>query len=364
MIFLNTLAAEESFLIERAKIYWRKDMAKMRAIQVDKPNGPLKLVERDIPEPKAGSVRIKIQACGICHSDSFCVEGTFPGIKYPKVPGHEIAGIIDAVGSGVIEWKKGQRVGVGWQGGYCGQCEPCRRGKFVLCQRGQVPGIAYDGGYADYMIAPIEALALIPEELSAVEAAPLMCAGITTFNSLRNSGARGGDLVAILGVGGLGHLAIQFAAKMGFKTVAIARGKDKEPLAKKLGARLYIDSEKQNPAEELTKLGGAKVILSTVTNSKAMSALVEGLGTDGKLILLGISPDPIEAPPLALIRKRCSVAGWPSGSSIDSQDTMDFSAQTGVRSMSEVFPLERAAEAYERMMSGKARFRIVLTTGN
>jgi D-arabinose 1-dehydrogenase-like Zn-dependent alcohol dehydrogenase len=335
-------------------------MAKMRAVQVDKPKGSLQLVERAIPEPKAGSVRIKVQACGVCHSDSFAVEGSFPGVKYPRVPGHEVAGVIDAIGSGVTEWKVGQRVGVGWQGGYCGHCEACRRGNFVLCRFGQVCGLSYDGGYADYMVAPQEALALIPQELSAIEAAPLMCAGVTTFNSLRNSGAQGGDLVAILGVGGLGHLAVQFAAKMGFKTVAIARGKDKESLARKLGAFHYIDSATQNSAEELTKLGGAKVIASTVTDAKAMSAIIAGLGNGGKLIFLGITPEAVEVFTLALISAKRSVVGWSSGSSIDSQDTMSFSAQTNIRSMNEIFPLDQAGKAYERMMSGKARFRVVL----
>lgn len=335
-------------------------MGKMRAVQVSAPKGALELVEKEIPEPTKGTVRIKIQACGICHSDSFTVDGIFPGIKYPRVPGHEVAGVIDAVANDVTAWKPGQRVGVGWQGGYCGQCEPCRRGKFVLCVNGKISGISYDGGYAEYMIAPQEALALIPEELKPVEAAPLMCAGITTFNSLKNSGARAGELVAILGVGGLGHLAIQFAAKMGFNTVAVARGQEKEALAKKLGARHYIDSQSDNPAAALKKMGGAKIILSTVTDSKTMSSSLDGLGFDGKLILLGVSPDAIQATPLALIAARSSIAGWPSGSSIDSQDTMDFSAQTGVRSMNEIYTLERAAEGYARMMSGKARFRAVL----
>lgn len=338
-------------------------MSRMRVVQVPHPNGPFELVEREIPDPRAGSVRIKVQACGICHSDSFTKEGTFPGIQYPRVPGHEIAGIIDAVGTGVVGWTPGQRVGVGWHGGHCGYCDSCRRGDFVTCQTAaQVPGITYDGGYADYMIAPAEALALIPEDLSAVEAGPLMCAGITTFNALRHSGAQPGDVVAILGIGGLGHLGVQFAAKMGFKTVAIARGADKEPLARQLGARHYIDTQAQDPAAELIKLGGAKVILATATSGKALSAVLGGLGVNGKMIIVGAA-DPLEVPPLLLIGGRRSVMGWPSGRSIDSQDTLRFSALTSVRSMNEVFPLERAAEAYERMMSGKARFRVVLTTG-
>lgn len=335
-------------------------MAKMRAVQVSGPNKPLELVEKEISQPTQGTVRIKIQACGICHSDSFTVEGAFPGIQYPRVPGHEIAGIIDAVGPGVDNWKVGQRVGVGWHGGHCGQCENCRRGDFICCVKLKTPGIAYDGGYAEYMVAPTEALALIPEELSAVEAGPLMCAGITTFNALRNSGAKPGDVVAIVGIGGLGHLAVQFAAKMGFHTIAIARGDDKEPLAKKLGAHRYLNSQKHDVVKELNQLGGAKVMLVTVTSSKAVNPIIEGLSVNGKLIVVGAAPDPLELPPLTLIRSRRAIAGWPSGTSIDSQDTMRFSALTGVRSMSQTYPLEKAAEAYALMMSGKARFRVVL----
>jgi len=339
-------------------------MTRMRVVQVTHPKGPLELVEREIPEPGAGAVRVKIQACGICHSDAVTKEGIFPGIQYPRVPGHEIAGVIDAVGPGAFGWTAGQRVGVGWHGGHCGYCDSCRRGDFVTCQVApQIPGVTYDGGYADYVIAPASALALIPEGLSAVEASPLMCAGITTFNSLRNSGARPGDLVAVLGVGGLGHLAVQFAAKMGFRTVAIARGTDKEPLARKLGASRYIDTHALDPAAELLKLGGAKVILATVTDGRAMSAVLGGLGVNGKLIILGVPPQPLEISAIPLILGRRSVAGWPSGSSIDSQDTLAFSLLAGVRPMTEVFPLERAAEAYEHMMSGKARFRAVLTSG-
>lgn len=338
-------------------------MKKMRVVQVPRPKGPLELVERDIPAPGTGCVRVKVQACGVCHSDSLTKEGLWPGIQYPRVPGHEIAGTIDAVGPDVAEWAAGQRVGVGWHGGHCGYCESCRRGDFVTCVRFQTPGITYDGGYAEYMIAPATALALIPEELSMVEAGPLLCAGVTTYNSLRHSGARPGDLVAVLGLGGLGHLGVQFASKMGFRTVAIARGGDKEPLARKLGARHYIDSQAHDPAAELGKLGGAKVVLATVTSGQAMGATLGGLGIDGKLIVLGAAFDPVEVSPLALIGRRTSIAGWPSGTSIDSQDTMSFSAQTGIRSMNEVYPLERAAEAYERMMSGAARFRVVLTVG-
>ena len=337
-------------------------MAKMRAVQVSRPKGPFELVEREIPEPGAGSIRIKVQACGICHSDMYTKEGLLPGIQYPRVPGHEVAGVVDAVGSGVAQWKVGQRVGVGWHGGHCGYCDSCRRGDFLTCQVApQVTGISYDGGYAEYMIAPASVAALIPDELQPTDAGPLMCAGITTFNSLRNSGARPGDLVAVLGIGGLGHLGIQYAVKMGFRTVGIARGKDKEPLAKKLGARHYIDSQGQDPAAELMKLGGAKVILATVTNAKAMGAVLGGLGIGGKLIILGAAAETLEVPPLALLGGRRSIVGWPSGTSIDSQDTLSFSALSGVRPMNEVFPLERAAEGYERMMSGKAKFRVVLT---
>ena len=336
---------------------------KMRGVQVTRPKGPLELVEREIPEPRTGSVRIKVEACGICHSDAMTKDGTWPGIQYPRVPGHEIAGIIDAVGNGVTTWAPGQRVGVGWHGGHCGYCDSCRRGDFVTCQTAfQVPGIHYDGGYAEYVVAPAGALARIPDGLSSVDAGPLMCAGVTTFNSLRNSGARPGDLVAVLGVGGLGHLGVQFAAKMGFKTVAIARGMDKEPLARKLGAWSYIDSKSQDAAAELLKLGGAKVILATVTSSQAMSAVLGGLGVNGKLIVIGALAEPLEVPGISLILGRRSILGWPAGSAIDSQDTLSFSMLTGVRPMTEVFPLERAAEAYERMVSGKARFRAVLTT--
>lgn len=337
-------------------------MPKMRAVEVPGPNQPFRLVEREIPEPNGRMVRIKVEACGICHSDSFTKEGTFPGITYPRVPGHEVAGIIDAIGPDVTNWKVGQRVGVGWHGGHCSQCGSCRKGDFICCTKIQIPGVTYDGGYADYMIAPVDALALIPNELSFTEAGPLMCAGITTFNALRNSGAKPGDIVVILGIGGLGHLALQYAAKMGFHTVAVARGKDKEAFVKKLGAKHYINSENQNPAEELQKLGGAKVVLATVTASKAIEPLIDGLSVDGKLILLGAAMDSFQVFPLKLIMERKAITGWPSGTSQDSQDTLNFSALTGVRSMNHTFPLEKAAEAYDFMMSGKARFRVVLLT--
>jgi D-arabinose 1-dehydrogenase-like Zn-dependent alcohol dehydrogenase len=338
-------------------------MAQMKAAQVAKAKSPLQIVEREVPSPSARQVRIKVQACGVCHSDVFTVEGLFPGIQYPRVPGHEVVGLIDAVGQDVPDWKPGMRVGVGWHGGHCGHCTSCRRGDFITCSTGQIPGISYDGGYAQYMIAPFEALASVPEDLSSADAAPLLCAGITTFNSLRHSGAGPGDLVAVLGIGGLGHLGVQFAAKMGFNTVAIARGADKGPLAKKLGAHHYIDSTTQNVAEELTRLGGAKVILATVTDAKSMSAAIGGLGIDGKLWVVGASAEPIEVPSLALIGQRKSIAGWPSGTAPDSEDTMRFSVHADIRPMIETFPLEQAAEAYARMMSGKARFRVVLTTG-
>lgn len=337
-------------------------MTTMRVVQVSRPNGPLELVEREIPEPGAGTVRIKVEACGICHSDSLTKEGLWPGIEFPRVPGHEVAGVIDAIGTGVSGWTLGQRVGVGWHGSHCGYCRQCRQGNFFACEIAlEVSGVNFDGGYAEYMIAPSKALALIPDELSAIEAGPLMCAGLTTFNSLRNSGARPGDIVAILGIGGLGHLAVQFSAKMGFKTVAIARGADKEPLARKLGAQFYIDSQAQDASAELLKLGGASVILATVTSGKAMSSVMGGLGVNGKFMVLGAADESLEVPPLLLITGCRSVMGWYSGTSIDSEDTLAFSVLAGVRSMSEVFPLDRAAEAYDHMMSGRARFRVVLT---
>ncbi len=338
-------------------------MSRMRAVHVVSPGGPFELVERDIPDPGPRQVRIKIQACGICHSDSFTKLGAFPGMQYPRVPGHEVVGVLDAVGAEVPDWQMGARVGVGWHGGHCGHCVPCRRGDFILCTTAQTPGVSYDGGYADYMIAPFEALAAIPETLTAVDAAPLLCAGITTFNALRHSGAVPGDLVAVLGIGGLGHLGVQFAAKSGFHTVAIARGAGKGILARQLGARHYIDSTTQNVAEELTKLGGARVILATVTDAKSMTAAVGGLGIDGKLLIVAALMEPVEVSPLTLIMGRRSIAGWPSGTASDSEDTLAFSVLSDIRPMIEVYPLERAPEAYERMMSGKARFRVVLTTG-
>jgi D-arabinose 1-dehydrogenase-like Zn-dependent alcohol dehydrogenase len=337
-------------------------MASMRVAQVSSPKGPFEIVERPIPEPGAGAVRIKVQACGICHSDSLTKEGLYPGIRYPRVPGHEVAGVIDAVGPGVPLWEPGQKVGVGWNGGYCGYCDHCRRGEFFACVRGPVTGITYDGGYGEYMVASASAVALMPADLPPFDAAPLMCAGLTTFNALRNSGARAGDVVAILGLGGLGHLGVQYAAKMGFHTVGIARGKDKEPLARKLGASVYIDSTAQDPAAELQKLGGAKVILATATSGDAMSAVQGGLGVNGTLLIIGAA-ESMQVSPMSLLSGRHSVKGWYSGTSIDSQDTLAFSARAGVRSMNEPYPLDRVNEAYDHMMSGKARFRVVLTIG-
>jgi D-arabinose 1-dehydrogenase-like Zn-dependent alcohol dehydrogenase len=335
-------------------------MATMRAVQIAKANGPFEIVERQIPEPGAGWVRIRVQACGICHSDAMTKEGGYPGLRYPRVPGHEVAGVIDAVGPGVTQWQPGQQVGVGWNGGYCGQCNHCRRGELFACVTGQVTGITYDGGYAEYMIAPISAVALMPADLPPVDAAPLMCAGLTTYNALRNSGARPGDLVAVLGLGGLGHLAVQYAAKMGFYTVGIARGRDKETLARQLGAAAYIDSRAQDPGAELVELGSAKVILATVTNGEAMAAVQGGLAVNGTLLVVGAAAS-MEVSPLWLLSGCRSVKGWYSGTSIDAEDTLAFSARSGVRPMSETFPLDRVSEGYDRMMSGKARFRVVLT---
>jgi D-arabinose 1-dehydrogenase-like Zn-dependent alcohol dehydrogenase len=335
----------------------------MRAVQISSPKGSLEVVEREIPAAGPGLVRIKVQACGICHSDTLVKEGLWPGLKYPRVPGHEVVGVVDAVGPGVLRWKPGQRVGVGWHGGNCGYCDSCRRGEFFACQVALLTtGFSFDGGYAEYMVAPAIALASVPEELSPVDAAPLMCAGVTTFNALRNSGARPPDVVAVLGIGGLGHLGVQFAAKMGFKTVAIARGQDKEALARKLGAAHYIDSQSKDVSTELQKLGGARVVLATATSGEAMSSVQGGLSANGVLLVIGAAQS-LQISPLVLIVGSRSVKGWYSGTSIDSQDTLDFSVLTGVRSMNEVVPLEKAAEGYERMMSGKARFRVVLTTG-
>jgi len=341
-------------------------MPNMRAIQVTRAGGPLELVERPIPEPGPGTVRIKVEACGICHSDALTKDGVWPGIQFPRVPGHEVIGTIAALGSGVPpRWQVGQRVGVGWHAWHCGYCDTCRRGDYYACQTGiQVTGISFDGGYAEYMIAPATALALVPSELRAAEAAPLMCAGLTTFNALRHSGARPGEVVAILGIGGLGHLGVQYAAKMGFRTVAIARGQDKQQLARQLGASHYIDSESTDPAGELMKLGGAKVVLATVTHGPAMSATIGGLAPRGRLLVLGAADSAIEVSPLDLIMARRAVEGWYSGTSIDAQETLNFSAQSGVQSMNESYPLDQAPAAFDRMLSGRARFRVVLTMGS
>ena len=336
-------------------------VATMKVAQVSNPGADFQIVEREIPAPGAGQVRIKVQACGVCHSDVLTKEGSWPGIQYPRVPGHEVAGIIDEVGAGVSEWRKGQRVGVGWHGGHDGTCRECRRGDFRNCQNLQIPGISYDGGYQQYMVAPVDALVPMPETLGDAEAAPLLCAGITTYNSLRHSGALPGDLVAVQGIGGLGHLGIQFANKFGYKVAAIGRGAETAALAKKLGASVYIDSKTTNAAEALQKLGGARVILATAPSSKAMSELVDGLGPNGKLLVIGVTFDPIEVTPVQLINGSRSIQGWAAGTPADEEDTLRFAELTGVRPMIETYPLEKAAEAYARMMSGKAEFRVVLT---
>ncbi len=335
--------------------------APMKVAQVTRPGGDFEIVEREIPKPDAGQVRIKVQACGVCHSDQLTKDGMWPGIQYPRVPGHEVAGIIDEAGAGVSEWKTGQRVGVGWHGGQDGTCLSCRRGDFRNCRNAKVTGVSFDGGYEQYMLAPVEALVAIPESLSDVDAAPLLCAGITTFNALRHSGALPGDLVAVQGVGGLGHLGIQFASKFGYKVAAIGRGPENAPLAKKLGANVYIDSKAGSPAEALQQLGGAQAILATAPNSKAMSELIDGLGPNGRFMVVGAAPEPIEVTPLQLISKSRTIQGWYSGTPTDSEDTLRFAELTGVRPMIETHPLEKAGEAYARMMSGKAQFRVVLT---
>jgi D-arabinose 1-dehydrogenase-like Zn-dependent alcohol dehydrogenase len=332
----------------------------MKKAIVNSAGSRFELKEAPIPEPDNGHVRVKVQACGVCHSDVLTKEGGWPGIVYPRSPGHEIAGVIDALGPATDPWKVGDRVGIGWYGGHCGKCESCRRGDFITCAKLQIPGISYDGGYAEYVSVPVETLARIPGELAPEEAAPLMCAGVTTFNALRNSGARPGDLVAIQGIGGLGHLGIQFASKFGFETVAIGRGEDKRNLALKLGARTYLDARSLDVAKELAALGGARVVLATAPDGKAMGSLIDGLGVDGKLLIVGASFEPFAVSSVQLLMARKSVMGWPSGTSIDSEDTLRFAAANGVRPMIETFPLERAVDAYERMMSGKVRFRSVL----
>jgi len=333
----------------------------MKVAQVPKPGADFQVVEREIPKPGAGHVRIKVRACGVCHSDVLTKEGSLPGIQYPRVPGHEVAGVVDELGEGVSGWHKGQRVGVGWHGGHDGTCLQCRRGDFRNCSNGKIAGISYDGGYQEYMLAPVEALAAIPDSLSDVEAAPLLCAGITTFNALRHSGAYPGDLVVVQGIGGLGHLGIQFANKFGYKVVAVGRGPENAALAKKLGASVYIDSKATSAAEALQKLGGAQVIVATAPSSKAMSELIDGLGPNGKLMVIGATFDPIKVTPIQLISGSRTIQGWAAGTPTDSEDTLRFAELTGVRPMIETYPLEKAAEAYARMMSGKAEFRVVLT---
>jgi len=339
----------------------RVSIAPMQVAQISRPGGDFEIVEREIPKPDQGQVRIKVQACGVCHSDVLVKEGMWPGIQYPRIPGHEVVGIVDELGAGVSEWKLGQRVGVGWHGGQDNTCLYCRRGDYRNCRNVKVAGFSYDGGYQQYMLAPVEALVTIPESLDSVGAAPLLCAGVTTFNSLRHSGAGPGDLVAVLGVGGLGHLGIQYASKFGYKVAAIGRGSGNAALAKKLGANVYIDSNATNAAQELQKLGGAQVVLATAPSSKAMSALVDGLAPNGKLMVVGVSPEPIEVAPGQLISGSRSLQGWWSGTPADSEDALRFSELTGVRAMIETYPLHKAAEAYARMLSGKAEFRVVLT---
>jgi D-arabinose 1-dehydrogenase-like Zn-dependent alcohol dehydrogenase len=335
--------------------------SKMKAARINKAGGDFELVERDIPQPDAGQVRVKIEACGICHSDALVKEGLWPGLQYPRVPGHEVAGRIDALGGGVTNWKEGQRVGVGWHGGHDFVCEQCRRGDFAMCLNRKVTGIDFDGGYAEYMIAPAAALAAIPDELPAEEAGPFMCAGVTVYNALRNSGARPGDVVAVQGIGGLGHLGVQYARQMGFKTIALGRGKDKEPLAKKLGAHRYLDSNVVDTVAELQKLGGARVILATAPSAKAISEVIGGLGVNGNLLMPAAPMEPLSVGALPLIMGRRSVSGWYSGTARDSQDTLEFSAFNDVHPMIEKYPLNRVNEAYEQMHSGKVRFRAVLT---
>jgi D-arabinose 1-dehydrogenase-like Zn-dependent alcohol dehydrogenase len=335
----------------------------MKAAQISKPGGNFELVERPIPEPGPNQVRIKVEACGVCHSDALVKEGLWPGLQYPKVTGHEIAGRVDTIGPDVTNWKVGERVGVGWHGGHCFKCEPCRRGDFILCRFQKITGISFDGGYAEYLVVPAEAVAAMPAELPADQAAPLLCAGITVFNSMRNAGARAGDLVAVQGIGGLGHLGVQYARQMGFRTVAIGRGGDKQALAKKLGAHEYVDTNAGAPAEALQKLGGARVVLATAPDSKSISALIDGLAASGKLMVIGAGFESLTVTPLQLIGGRKSIQGWPSGTARDSEDTLNYSSLTGVRPMIERYPLEKAADGYQQMISGKARFRVVLTIG-
>ena len=333
----------------------------MQAAQISKPRGDWELVERVIPEPRAGQVRVKVEACGICHSDVFVKEGLWPGLEYPRVPGHEIAGHIDAVGDNVRAWRQGQRVGVGWHGGHCFVCAQCRRGDFAMCVQRKVTGFDFDGGYAEYMIAPVETLAALPEALPAEEAGPFMCAGVTVYNALRHAGARAGEVVAVHGIGGLGHLGVQYARQMGFETVAINRGNDKESLARQLGAHHYIDASAQDAVTELQKLGGARVILATAPNAQAIAALIDGLSPSGTLLVPAAPAEPLTLSVMSLISGRRSVAGWYSGTARDAQETLAFSVLSAVHPMIEKYPLGRVAEAYAQMHSGRARFRVVLT---
>lgn len=335
-------------------------VAKMRAVQVKQAGGPFEVVEREVPAPGPGQVRIKVEACGICHSDAFIRSGAYPGISLPRVPGHEVAGRVDAVGAGVTAFREGDRGGVGWHGGHCFQCDACRRGRFINCVALRVTGVHHDGGYAEYTVVPAESVARIPEGLSAVDAAPLLCAGVTTFNALRNSGARPGDTVAVQGIGGLGHLGIQYASRMGFRTIAVSRGGDKRELAMQLGAHEYLDTQAEDAAAGLRRLGGADLVLATAPHAAAIASTTLGLTSRGKLLIVAAPMETFPLMPMGLISGR-SIAGWPSGSSIDSEDTMRFSALTGVRSHNEIFPLERAEDAFGKMMENRVRFRAVLT---
>lgn len=334
-------------------------MPRMRAVQVSKPNGPFEVVEREVREPGPGELRVRVEACGICHSDALARSGSYPGLTLPRVPGHEIAGRVDAVGAGVTPWKAGDRVGVGWHGGHCFVCDACRRGLFINCERAKVTGLSFDGGYAEYAIVPAEAAARIPDALDAADAGPLLCAGVTTYNALRNSGARPGDTVAVQGIGGLGHLALQYAARMGFRTVALSHGADKEPLARELGAHAYVDTRRVAAADGLRSLGGADLVLATAPHAEAIAATLEGLKPRGKLLVVAAAFEPLRIAGLSLLSGK-AVAGWPSGSAIDSEDAMRFSALTGVRPRVERFPLERAEEAFGKVMANRVRFRAVL----
>ena len=336
-------------------------VAVMKVAEVPRAGADFRVVEREIPDPPPGHVRVRVRACGVCHSDVITKEGGLPGIEYPRVPGHEVAGVIDAVGEGVVGWKEGQRVGIGWHGGHDGTCRHCRRGDFRNCRNQKITGISYDGGYQPYMLAPAEALVTIPDGLSDPEVAPLLDAGVTTYNALRHSGALPGDLVAVQGLGGLGHLGIQFASKFGYEVAAVGRGADKEELARKLGASMYIDGAATNAVAALQARGGARVILATAPSSKAMTELIDALGPNGTFLVVGVAPEPIEVTPGQLIFGSKTIQGWSSGTPADTEDALHFAELTGVRPMIETYPLDRAADAYARMMSGKARFRVVLT---